>query len=212
VNTSLTASIRPQFRTIDGLSIRYADTGGAADSTLLLTSPWPESLYAFRPMWRTLAEHARLFAVDLPGFGASERRDDLLSPQAMGGFLARLVAEAGLGRPHLVAPDVGTSAALICGGAPGQPDRFFDLLPRREVASARSRGQGGAPGGRTTLTAARTEASSLAGEKVVGESRVGRLLVRCADRVVDGAGVGARAPSLISVHAGFRRWPAAAAT
>ena len=42
---------------------------------MLLTSPWPESIYAFAPMWATLAEHARLFAVDLPGFGASERRD-----------------------------------------------------------------------------------------------------------------------------------------
>ena len=93
LNTSLTASIQPQFQTIDGLKIRYADTGGPHDSTLLLTSPWPESLYAFAPIWATLAQHARLFAVDLPGFGASERRDDLLSPRAMGGFLARLVAD-----------------------------------------------------------------------------------------------------------------------
>jgi pimeloyl-ACP methyl ester carboxylesterase len=54
-----------------------------------------------------------LFAVDLPGFGASERRDDLLSPRAMGGFLAGLVAEVGLERTHIVAPDVGTSAALF---------------------------------------------------------------------------------------------------
>jgi pimeloyl-ACP methyl ester carboxylesterase len=84
---------------------------------LLLTSPWPESVYAFAPMWATLAEHARLFAVDLPGFGASERRDDLLSPRAMGGFLARLVAEADLGTPHIVAPDVGTSAALFAAAA-----------------------------------------------------------------------------------------------
>ena len=60
-----------------------------------------------RAVWAALAEHARLFAVDLPGFGASERRDDLLSPRAMGGFLARLIAEADLGSPHIVAPDVG---------------------------------------------------------------------------------------------------------
>jgi pimeloyl-ACP methyl ester carboxylesterase len=55
-------------------------------------------------MWTTLADHARLFAVDLPGFGASERRGDLLSPRAMGGFLARLIADVGLGQPHIVAP------------------------------------------------------------------------------------------------------------
>jgi len=122
VNTSLTALVQPEFAMIDGLKIRYADTGGSQENTLLLTSPWPESVYAFAPMWATLAQHARLFAVDLPGFGASERRDDLLSPRAMGGFLARLVAEVGLGRPHIVAPDVGTSAALFAASA--HPERF----------------------------------------------------------------------------------------
>jgi pimeloyl-ACP methyl ester carboxylesterase len=106
-----------QFRTVDGVRIRYADTGGTQEPTVVLTSPWPESVYAFAPMWVCLAEHARLFAVDLPGFGASERRADLLSPRAMGEFLAQLVAEADLGAPHIVAPDVGTSAALFAAAA-----------------------------------------------------------------------------------------------
>jgi len=112
-----TATLQVGFRTVDGVRIRYADSGGAHERTVLLTSPWPESVYAFAPMWTTLAEHARLFAIDLPGFGASERRDDLLSPQAMGGFLAHVIAEADLGRPHIVAPDVGTSAALFAAAA-----------------------------------------------------------------------------------------------
>jgi pimeloyl-ACP methyl ester carboxylesterase len=84
---------------------------------ILLTSPWPESLYAFAPIWNTLAQHARLFAIDLPGFGASERRDELMSPRAMGGFLAELIAETDLGTAHVVAPDVGTSAALFAAAA-----------------------------------------------------------------------------------------------
>ena len=83
MSTSPTTSIRPQFRTFGGLRTRYADTGASQEPTLLLTSPWPESLYAFRRVWDTLAAHARLFAIDLPGFGASQRRDDLLSPRAM---------------------------------------------------------------------------------------------------------------------------------
>jgi pimeloyl-ACP methyl ester carboxylesterase len=108
------ATIQPvSFRTVDGVRIRYADSGGSQPATVLLTSPWPESVYAFAPMWARLAQHARLFAVDLPGFGASERRDDLMSPRAMGRFLAQLIAEAQLGSPHIVAPDVGTAAALF---------------------------------------------------------------------------------------------------
>jgi pimeloyl-ACP methyl ester carboxylesterase len=114
------------FRIVDGVRVRYADSGSSQRPAIVLTSPWPESLYAFAPMWATLSEHARLFAVDLPGFGASERREDLLSPRAMGEFLAQLIAEADLGRAHLVAPDVGTSAALFAAAA--HPERLASVV------------------------------------------------------------------------------------
>jgi pimeloyl-ACP methyl ester carboxylesterase len=85
---STTTIPQVRFRTIDGVRIRYADNGSSTGKpTVILTSPWPESIYAFAPMWATLPQPARLFAIDLPGFGASERREDLLSPQAMGEFL-----------------------------------------------------------------------------------------------------------------------------
>ena len=115
-----------RFRRVDGVRIRYADSDGSEARTVVLTSPWPESVYAFAPIWSTLAEHARLFAVDLPGFGASEARDDLFSPRAMGEFLAKLIAEADLGTPHIVAPDVGTSAALFAAAA--HPDRIASVI------------------------------------------------------------------------------------
>jgi pimeloyl-ACP methyl ester carboxylesterase len=122
-----TIPMKAEFRTLDGLQIRVAESEqrDAQKPTMLLTSPWPESVYAFAPMWSTLAEHAHLVAIDLPGFGASERRDDLLSPRAMGGFLTRLIDQADLGKPHLVAPDVGTSAALFA--ASMRPDRLASV-------------------------------------------------------------------------------------
>jgi pimeloyl-ACP methyl ester carboxylesterase len=109
-------------RTADGLVIRYAEAGEHADETVLLLNPWPESLFAWDTIWSRLAETARLVAIDLPGFGQSERRADLLSPRAMGTFLLRLVEEWELGRPHLVGPDVGTGAALFA--ASEEPERF----------------------------------------------------------------------------------------
>jgi pimeloyl-ACP methyl ester carboxylesterase len=115
-----------QFRTVAGVRVRYADSDGSREPVVLLTSPWPESVYAFAPMWATLSEHARLFAVDLPGFGASEARDDLFSPRAMGEFLAQVIAEADLGTPHIVAPDVGTSAALFAAAA--HPERIASVI------------------------------------------------------------------------------------
>ena len=123
---STTTAPQTSFREVDGVRIRYADSGGSHDHTLLLTSPWPESLFAFARMWPTLAERARLFAIDLPGFGASERRAELLSPRAMGDFLAGLIEEVGLGRPHIVGPDVGTSAALFAAAA--HPERVAGVI------------------------------------------------------------------------------------
>ncbi len=122
----ITMTPQAKFQTVDGVRIRYADSGGSQGQTLLLTCPWPESVYAFAEIWGALAEHARLFAVDLPGFGASERRDELLSPRAMGDFLALLIAEAELGRPHIVAPDVGTAAALFAAAA--HPERLASAI------------------------------------------------------------------------------------
>jgi pimeloyl-ACP methyl ester carboxylesterase len=70
-------------------------------------------LFAFEPTWSQLSEHAHLFAVDLPGFGHSERRDSLMSPKAMGEFIVRLADEFGMEQPHVVGPDIGTGAALF---------------------------------------------------------------------------------------------------
>lgn len=100
------------FQTVARTRIRYAENRCAGQS-ILLTSPWPESLYAFAPIWPFLSPGFHLFAVDLPGFGGSERRDDLLAPRAMGEFLARVIGKCGLVHPHVVAPDIGTSAALF---------------------------------------------------------------------------------------------------
>jgi pimeloyl-ACP methyl ester carboxylesterase len=110
---------------VDGLRIRYADSG-ADGPVIVLTSPWPESLLAFRRIWPALARTARLVSFDLPGFGHSEGRADLFTPSAMGEFLLRFIAERGLGTPHLVAPDVGASAALFL--AARHPDAVRSLV------------------------------------------------------------------------------------
>ena len=101
---------------MDGLSVRFAESGGRDDHALLL-SPWPESLLAFEPAWTRLAERTHLVAIDLPGFGRSERKDALMSPRAMGGFIGRAADAFGLERPHLVGPDVGTAAYVEIGRA-----------------------------------------------------------------------------------------------
>jgi pimeloyl-ACP methyl ester carboxylesterase len=114
-----------QFRTIDGLSIRFAQSEDRDDHALLL-SPWPESLLAFEPTWARLAEDTHLVAIDLPGFGHSQRRDALLSPQAMGEFVIRVADAFGLENPHAVGPDIGTGALLFAAAL--YPGRLRSLV------------------------------------------------------------------------------------
>jgi pimeloyl-ACP methyl ester carboxylesterase len=118
-------SIQPQIRSIDGLSIRYAESEPRDDHALLL-SPWPESIYCYEPTWSRLAEHAHLVAIDLPGFGRSDRRDSLMSPRAMGEFLVRAADAFGLKQPHVVGPDIGTGASLFAAAL--HPGRFRSLV------------------------------------------------------------------------------------
>jgi pimeloyl-ACP methyl ester carboxylesterase len=109
----------PAFREADGVKIRFAQAGQGGSETVVLTCPWPESLFAFRMVWDRLAEQFHVIAIDLPGFGQSEARLDLFSPPAMGAFLVQLVNDWDLGPVHFVSPDVGTSAAQS--GVPARP-------------------------------------------------------------------------------------------
>ncbi len=123
--TTHATGIAPQFTTIDGVRIRYAESG-PADRDAILISPWPESVYAFEQVWPTLAGQAHLVAFDPPGFGQSERRADLLNPKALGEFVIHVADTFGMRRPHLVGPDIGTSAALFAAAA--APDRIASVV------------------------------------------------------------------------------------
>ncbi|HEY3191143.1 MAG TPA: alpha/beta hydrolase, partial [Solirubrobacterales bacterium] len=105
--------ISTYFRVCDGVRVRFADTRAGSDITVLLLAPWPESLWAFRRIWDRVAAVGRVVAIDLPGFGHSDGRPDLIAPDTSGAFLARLIDQWGLGAPHVVGPDVGTAAALF---------------------------------------------------------------------------------------------------
>jgi pimeloyl-ACP methyl ester carboxylesterase len=125
VVTWLNAPFEMHFRLIGGLTVRFAVSEDHGDHALLL-SPWPESLLAFEPVWWRLAKRTHLVAVDLPGFGHSQRRDSLLSPEAMGEFIMAAADAFGLEHPHVVAPGTGTAAALFA--AARHPGRLRSLV------------------------------------------------------------------------------------
>jgi pimeloyl-ACP methyl ester carboxylesterase len=112
---------------VEGLRIRYVRSPGDSEKTpVLLVSPFPESLYAYDDIWSDLSQAAPLVALDLPGFGQSESRSELMNSQAMGTFLTKILAALGLRRVHAIGPDVGTSALLFA--AREAPEMFESLV------------------------------------------------------------------------------------
>ena len=138
MTTWLNTSFEMQFRVIDGLTLRFAESENRGDHALLL-SPWPETLLAFEPIWSRLAEHAHLVAIDLPGFGHSQRRDALLSPRAMAEFVICAADAFGLEHPHVIGPDIGTAAALFAAASVPGPAPQPGRRQRGRVGAAAAR-------------------------------------------------------------------------
>jgi pimeloyl-ACP methyl ester carboxylesterase len=110
---------------VDNLEVRVVRAGPTTGIPVLLTNPWPESIYAFRGVLPAIERSHPVIAVDLPGFGRSEGRPDAMSPEAMGRFIAKLAEHFGMNRLHAVGPDVGTSALLF---AAAQKPTLFESL------------------------------------------------------------------------------------
>lgn len=127
-----------QWLEVDGLKVRYLKGPQRTGMPLFLTSPWPESLFAFRKIWDRLTAQTSVVAVDLPGFGQSEGRTDVLSPSGMGAILPQIMHALGLTRVHGVGPDVGTSAFLFA--AKDQPALFESLIVGSGATSADTTG------------------------------------------------------------------------
>jgi pimeloyl-ACP methyl ester carboxylesterase len=117
----------PVFIDVDGVRVRYVrSSGGDGETPVLLVSPFPESLYAYDDIWPDLSQAAPLVALDLPGFGQSESRPELMNSQAMGALLTKALGVLGLRRVHGIGPDVGTSALLFA--ASQSPELFESLV------------------------------------------------------------------------------------
>ena len=118
---------------VDYLEIRVVRAGPTTGTPVLLTNPWPESIYAFRGVLPAIERTHPVIAVDLPGFGRSEGRPDVMSPEAMGRFLVKLAEHFGMNRLHAVGPDVGTSALLFA--AAQKPTLFESVVVGSGAAS-----------------------------------------------------------------------------
>ena len=115
-----------QYRTINGLKVRYREHVRAGAPCLLMTNAWPQSIRCWDSSWDSLAGDYHLLAIDMPGFGLSQGQPGIMTPSAQGRFFVDVLDTFGLDAVHGIGPDVGVPAMLHF--AQHYPDRVRSLV------------------------------------------------------------------------------------
>ncbi|GIM89218.1 alpha/beta fold hydrolase [Paractinoplanes toevensis] len=101
---------------VNGTSLHYV-SAGSSGSPILLVHGFPETWYTFHKLIPLLAEHHRVFAVDLRGFGDSAPGSADSATAAED--LHRLIEHLGAGPVHLTGQDItGTTVFRLAAGHP----------------------------------------------------------------------------------------------
>lgn len=105
--------------------VRVIDRNPSARETVLLVHGYGSSSASYRPVVAELSTAFRVLAVDLPGFGASDRFEGDFSPDAMADELVKILDAKGVRRAHVVGHSWGGSIVLAF--ALRHPDRLGKL-------------------------------------------------------------------------------------
>jgi len=111
---------------IDGLKIHHRRHAHGVAPTLVLTNAWPQNIHCWDSTWEGMAGHFNLLAYDMPGFGRSEGRPELMRPSEQGRFMLKVMAHFGMERVHGIGPDVGAPAMLWL--AAQYPERLESIV------------------------------------------------------------------------------------
>jgi pimeloyl-ACP methyl ester carboxylesterase len=136
------------FVTIDGARIRYIDLGEG--SPVVLIHGFGASLESWAPVIPVLAKRHRVIALDLKGFGWSDRPEGDYSLAAQAHLVLELMRERGIERAAIVGQSWGAAVALsVVAAAPERVTRvaLYDGLAFEDQVNsfmtwARVRGMG----------------------------------------------------------------------
>ena len=90
---------------VNGTTLHYV-AAGAGGTPILLVHGFPETWWAFRKLIPLLAEHHRVFAVDLRGFGDSDNGPGEYDSATCAEDLHLLIRHLDLGPVHLTGQDI----------------------------------------------------------------------------------------------------------
>ena len=112
------------FANVEGVRVRYADTGGDKPPVVLIHG-FASSLDAWATVVPELAKTHRVLALDLKGFGWTDRPEGDYSPDAEAQLVLALMSQRNIQSADLVAHSWGASVALAA--AMRAPDRVKRL-------------------------------------------------------------------------------------
>jgi len=96
-------------------NLHYLETGydHPQEEVILLVHGWPTSSYLYRHMMAPLAKHRRVIAIDLPGFGKSDKNPtDSFSFGYHANIIQQFIEKLNINKVHLVVHDLGGPIAL----------------------------------------------------------------------------------------------------
>ncbi|MFG2196850.1 alpha/beta fold hydrolase [Streptomyces sp. NPDC048639] len=110
---------------LDGLRLRYWQAGDHGSPVVLLHALGASVEFWSRTLPR-LAEHHRVFALDLPGFGRSDKPRVRYTRAFLAETVWRFADAVGLDRVHLVGNSMGGAVSMEC--AIRSPERLHSLV------------------------------------------------------------------------------------
>lgn len=120
----MAATIESRFVDVDGLRLHYLE-GGEGDPVLLLHG-WPTSAFLWRNVAPEIATRNRVLALDLPGFGKSDKPLDVsYSFRYFANVIDGFLDAVGVDRVSLVVHDLGGPVGLYW--ASQHPERLQRL-------------------------------------------------------------------------------------
>lgn len=101
-----------EYKSVRGHQIFYIDTSGIGKETLLLIHGFPTSSWDFQKIWPALTARYRVVAMDMLGFGHSDKPDPhRYSIHEQADIVEALITEIGLSAFHVLAHDYGDTVA-----------------------------------------------------------------------------------------------------
>jgi len=108
--TTPSIDLRHETAEVSDTVLHYV-TAGESGSPVLLVHGFPETWTAFRKLIPLLAQHHRVYAVDIRGFGDSAAADENFSSAVAADDMHALIAQLSVGPMHVVGQDLSGSLA-----------------------------------------------------------------------------------------------------